>query len=487
MNAALWLIALAAAVALLLGLAARSGKTMGAEQWAVGGRGFGWIFVFLLLAGEIYTTFTFLGASGFSYGLGAPAYYIIAYGSLAYVLAYFLLPPIWRYARAHGLHSQPDFFTHRYDSRTLGALVSIVDLIALVPYLVLQLTGLGIIVTAAGYGAVPKDVAIWIGAAIVTVYVMVSGIHGAAWTSVLKDILILAVVLFLGLYLPFHLYGGIGPMFEKIDAAKPGFLIFAASGQSVAWFVSTVLLTALGFFMWPHSFAACYTAKDERVFRRNAIILPIYQLVLLFVFFVGFAAVLQVPGLTGGETNLVLFKLVTQQFSPAVVGIIGAAGVFTALVPGSLIAMTAAMLLAKNLIGLVRPDATGDDHVGLAKCLVPLIMLVAVYFTLTGNATIVSMLLLGYSYVTQLLPAVIAGLMPRKPVTAAGAFAGILAGVVVTTVLTFTHTTMGSLFPGLPEAIRDLNVGIIALAANVVVMVAVSAVTRPRMQAARAM
>ena len=487
MNAALLLIALAAAVALLLGLAARSGKKMGAEQWAVGGRGFGWIFVFLLLAGEIYTTFTFLGASGFAYGLGAPAYYIIAYGSLAYVLAYFLLPPVWRYARAHGLHSQPDFFTHRYDSRTLGALVSIVDLIALVPYLVLQLTGLGIIVTAAGYGAVPKDVAIWIGAAIVTVYVMVSGIHGAAWTSVLKDILILAVVLFLGIYLPFHLYGGIGPMFEKIEAAKPGFLIFPASGQSVAWFVSTVLLTALGFFMWPHSFAACYTAKDERVFRRNAIILPIYQLVLLFVFFVGFAAVLQVPGLTGGETNLVLFKLVTQQFSPVVVGIIGAAGVFTALVPGSMISMTAAMLLAKNLIGLARPEATGDDHVGLAKCLVPVVMLVAVYFTLTGNATIVSMLLLGYSYVTQLLPAVVAGLMARNPATAAGAFAGILAGVVVTTVLTFTHTTMGSLFPALPETIRDLNVGIIALAANVVVMVVVSAVTRPRMQTARAM
>src|SRR5208337_2068584 len=53
--------------------------------------------------------------------------------------------------------------------------------------------------------------------------------------------------LFLGIYLPLHLYGGIGPMFEKIAAAKPGFLIFPASGQSVAWFISTVLLTAIGF------------------------------------------------------------------------------------------------------------------------------------------------------------------------------------------------------------------------------------------------
>ena len=66
MTAALALIALAALAALLLGVAARAGRDMNLEQWAVGGRGFGWIFVFLLLAGEIYTTFTFLGASGFS-------------------------------------------------------------------------------------------------------------------------------------------------------------------------------------------------------------------------------------------------------------------------------------------------------------------------------------------------------------------------------------------------------------------------------------
>ena len=486
MIAALILIALAAFAALALGVLARAGRDMGLEQWAVGGRGFGWVFVFLLLAGEIYTTFTFLGASGLSYGLGAPAYYIIAYGSLAYVIAYFLLPPIWAYAKQHGLHSQPDFFVRKFGSPALGALVSLVGLVALIPYLVLQLTGLGIIVVAAGYGAVSKDAAIWIGAIIVTVYVMVSGIRGSAWTAVVKDVLILVVVVFLGLYLPFHLYGGIGPMFERIAAAKPGFLVFRPSGQSVAWFVSTVLLTALGFFMWPHSFAACYTARDARVFRRNAIVLPIYQLILLFVFFVGFAAVLQVPGLKGGATNLALFKLVTKEFPPVVVGIVGAAGIFTALVPGSLIVMTAGMLLSKNLVGLGRPGASDEQTVTLAKWLVPVVMLVAVYFTITGNATIVTMLLVGYSYVTQLFPAVIASLMPRNPVSAAGAFAGILTGVVVATILTFTHATVGTLMPGLPEAIRDLNVGIIALAANIVVLLVVSALTRTRVAPADA-
>ena len=54
-------------------------------------------------------------------------------------------------------------------------------------------------------------------------------------------------------------------------------------------------------------------------------------------------------------------------FSPAVVGMIGAAGILTALVPGSLISMTAAMLLAKNLIGLARPQATDDQTVALRQ------------------------------------------------------------------------------------------------------------------------
>ena len=148
--------------------------------------------------------------------------------------------------------------------------------------------------------------------------------------------------------------------------------------------------------------------------------------------------------------------------------------------PGSLIAMTAAMLLSKNLIGRLRPEATDAQTVALARWLVPVVMLVAVYFTLTGNATIVTMLLVGYSFVTQLFPAVIASLMPRNPTTPAGAFAGILVGAVVAAVLSFTHATIGSLFPALPQAIRDLNVGIIALAANIVALVAVSAVSRPR-------
>jgi SSS family solute:Na+ symporter len=481
MNSALLIIAAVTLVALWLGVRARRGHDMNLEQWSVGGRSFGTAFVFLLMAGEIYTTFTFLGGSGFAYGKGAPAYYILSYATLAYILSYWLLPPIWRYAKSHRLVSQPHFLASKYASPSLGVLVAIVDVVALVPYLVLQFKGLGIIVATASYGAISPTAAIWIGAVVVTAYVTVSGVRGSAWNSVVKDTMILAIVIFLGLYLPIHFYGGFAPMFHAIDTAKPGFLTFPAKGSSVAWFQSTVLLTALGFFMWPHTFGSIFTARDERIFRRNAAVLPLYQLILLFVFFVGFAASLKVPGLKGSNIDLSLFHLSLQAFDPWFIGVIGAAGVLTALVPGSMILNAAATLLANDVYrGGIDRHAADATVAKLARVLVPIIALVAVFFTLRGGETIVALLLMGYSFVTQLFPAVVTSLAARNWVTKQGAFAGIVAGVAVVAYTTLAHASIGQWFPSLPDKLKDLNIGLVALALNVVVLIIVSAVTQPR-------
>jgi SSS family solute:Na+ symporter len=481
MSSALVIIIAVTVLALYLGVRARRGHDMNLEQWTVGGRSFGTAFVFLLMAGEIYTTFTFLGGSGFAYGKGAPVYYILAYGTLAYILSYWMLPPIWRYAKKHRLVSQPHYFARKYDSPALGVLVAVVGVVALIPYLVLQLKGLGIIVATASYGVISPTIAVWIGALVVTAYVILSGVRGSAWNSVVKDVLILSVVLVLGIYLPYHLYGGIGPMFHAIDAAKPGFLTFPAKGSSVSWFQSTVLLTALGFFMWPHTFGSVYTARDERIFRRNAIILPVYQLILLFVFFVGFAATLKVPGLKGGDIDLSLFRLSIQTFDPWIVGVIGAAGVLTALVPGSMILTSASTLLANDVYRGAMNRKASDAFVGrLARWLVPAVALVAIWFTLQGGNTIVALLLMGYSFVTQLFPALIASLMQRSRATKQGAMGGIIAGVAVVVVTTTMHLSIGQMFPFLPDAAKDVNIGFLALALNVIVFVVISAITQPR-------
>ncbi len=478
MNPALLVLALFLLLSLALGVWARRGHDMSLEQWTVGGRGFGSLFVFLLMAGEIYTTFTFLGGSGWAYGRGAPAFYILCYGALAYSMSYFLLPAIWRYGIEHRLHSQADFFAHKFGSPALGVLVSLVGVAAMVPYLVLQLKGLGIIVSETSYGRISVAHAVWISVVVLVAYVIVSGVRGSAWTAVVKDVMILAVAVALGIYLPVHHYGGLGAMFRAIEQAHPGFLSLPARGMSASWFVSTVLLSSLGFYMWPHGFASTYTARSEDAFRRNAVVLPLYQLVLLFVFFAGFAAILKVPGLKGPDADLSLLRLCRITFGPWTVGLIGAAGLLTALVPGSMLLMAASTILAKNVYGALVPGTSEARIAILARWLVPVVALVSVFITLRGGSTLVPYLLLGYTFVTQLFPALLLSLPARRVVTRAGAFAGILTGVAIVVGVQASGLTLAKLFPTWPSVLTDLNIGIVAMVANVLILLVVSAATR---------
>ena len=487
MNVATLLIALTMLAALVIAvLGGRGGKSnhegAGLESWSVGGRSFGAILVFLLMAGEIYTIFTFLGASGYAYGKGAASYYILCYFPLAYVLSYWLLPAVWRYARERRLVSQASFFAAKYDSRPLGLLVTVVGIVALVPYLVLQLKGLGIIITTSSYGAVSPEVGMVLGALVISAFVVASGVHGPASIALIKDVLILSVVAFLGIYLPLKIAGGIGPMFKAVQAAHPGVLAFKPRGPSVAWFDSTVALTACGFFMWPHSFASIYTARDERTLRRNAVLAPLYGLLLLFALFVGFAALLRVPGLTGKDIDLALFKVALAELPPVAIGIIGAAGVLTALVPGSMMLMAASTTLAKDVYPLVRGKAEDREIAVAAKVFVPCVAAVALYFALSGGDTIVALLLMGYALVTQLFPALIASLAAKRVFTAWGAFVGICVGVAIVMGTTITKATLASLLPGLPGWIQDLNIGVVALGLNIATALAVSLV-EPRIPA----
>lgn len=478
MNAALLVIAIFFVVAIALGLAARRGRQMNLEQWSLGGRGFGTIVVFVLMAGEIYTTFTFLGGSGWAYGQGAPAFYILAYMLIAYCMSYFLLPVIWRYAKEQRLVSQADYFVRKYESPAIGVLVAVVSVVACIPYLVLQLKGLGIIVSEASYGSIAPDAAVWAGGLALVVFVVASGVRGSAWTAVLKDVMILVAAVFTGVYLPVHYYGGYGAMFTAIEQAKPGFLVLPQKGMSTSWFISTVLLTGLGFYMWPHTFGSVYTARDERVLRKNAVIMPVYALVLVFVFFAGFAAVLQVPGLHGSDADLSLLRISKSTFTPVAVGMLGAAGVLTALVPGSMLLVMSTTIIAQNIY---RPLVRGtDEHrvAIVARSAVPLVTLLAIWLTLRGGSAIVPLLLMGYSLVTQLMPAVLLSLWHRPRASAAGAFAGILAGELVVAYVTISGASLSQLIPAAPQVIKDLNIGVVALVVNVVVLGAVSLLTR---------
>src|SRR6266581_2888708 len=429
------IVALGAAIGFLAGVR----RKMNLEQWTVGGRGFGALLMYLLMAGEVYTTFSFLGASGWAYSRGGPTLYIMAYLTLAYVVSFFFLPQIWEMGREYGLQTQSDFFSVRYGNKYLAAFVCVVGVAFLIPYLQLQLTGLGIIVSIASFDGIGRTPAMVISVVLLVAFVFAGGVRAVAWVSVLKDVMMVFAALSIGIGIPYVYYGGIGPMFAALAHARPAHLTMpgATANLGHTWYISTVLLTSLGFYMWPHAFAAAFTARSGDTLRRNAVVMPLYTITLAFVFFAGFTAVLVVPGLPNGDLSLL--TIVRKSFPAWFLGVIGGAGALTAMVPASIFILTAATLCAKNFYRPIFAPAMTDDQVAkLARAMVMVLGLISLYFAIYNATTLVSLLLLGYAGVTQFFPGVVLGLYWKR-VTMPGVFAGMIAGVASVAFLVLTN------------------------------------------------
>jgi SSS family solute:Na+ symporter len=405
----------------------------------VGGRGFGAVLMYLLMAGEVYTTFAFLGASGWAYSRGGPTLYVMAYLTLAYVISFFMLPQIWEVGRKFRMQTQSDFFSIRYGNRYLAGFVCIVGIASFIPYLQLQLTGLGIIVSIASFDGIGRTPAMVIAVVLLAAFVFASGVRAVAWVSVLKDALMVLAAAAIGIGIPKIYFGGIGPMFAALAHAHPAHLTMpgATANLGHTWYVSTVLLTSVGFYMWPHAFGSTFTAKSSDTLRRNAVVMPLYTLTLAFILFAGFTAVLVVPGLANGD--LALLTVVRQSFPPWFLGVVGGAGALTAMVPASIFILTAATLFAKNLYRpLFFPAMTDDQVAKLARVMVVVLGIVSLCLAIYTSTTLVSLLLIGYAGVSQFFPGVLLGLYWKR-VTTAAVFAGMISGVAASIFLMLSH------------------------------------------------
>jgi SSS family solute:Na+ symporter len=456
------------AVGSFVGFYARSHHKMDLEQWTVGGRGFGVVLVWLLLAGEQYTTYTFLGASGWAYSKGGPVLYIIGVQPLIFVVSFYILPQIWEAGRKHRLQTQPDFFQVRYGSTYLAAFVALVGVISLIPYLQLQLTGLGAIVEVASFGSIHRTVAMIIAFALVAAFVFVSGVRGVAWVSILKDLLLLCAAVFIGIAVPRIYFGGIGRMFAAVAQANPNHLVMPGNTADLGhrWYVSTLLLVSLAFYMWPQFFAACFTARNGNILRRNAVVMPLYSLTQPLVIFVGLTALLVLPRLN--DSNLAMLTIVRRTFPAWFLGLIGGAGALTAMVPAAIQLLTGATIYAKNLFRpIFAPGMTEQRVAKLAKFMVLVLTLGALSLAIRSSLSFVSLLLLGYDGVAQLFPGVVLGLYSKR-VTTAGVFAGLATGISIAAFLMLTGR----------DPYRGLNAGFIALCLNFAVTGVVSFFTR---------
>jgi len=444
------------------------------DGYVAGDRAMNVVVLYFVLGASVFSSFAFLGAPGWAYSRGAAAFYIIAYGVVGMVPLYFFGPRARRLGERFGFVTQAEMLAHRFDSRAISIVLAVLSVAAFIPYMTLQMKGAGYLLATISDGRVPE----WLGAlvtyGVVLIYVFTSGVMGIGWTNTFQGVFMLSIAWFLGLYLPSTLYGGVGAMFNAIAASDLEAMLRApglgADGEPWSWaeYSSAVLVSAFGFSMWPHLFMKSYAARSERTLKLTVVLYPTFQLFLVPILLIGFAGVLAYPDVSPADT-IVPYLLTQIDLSPVVVGLVCAGTLAASMSSGDAILHAAASIgLRDGLRPLLRASMSDRQERLWIRTLVVLISIIAYYFAVVSEVSIVALLLGAYGGVAQIFPLMFAAFYwPRA--TGAGAVAGLVVGIAVNT-----------LFLVAPELKPfPLHEGIYGLLANTIALVAVSLSTPP--------
>jgi SSS family solute:Na+ symporter len=199
--------------------------------------------------------------------------------------SYVVGPLLWNYAHRHGLHNITDIVSHRFGAPWLGALLTVAATVFLLPYIQLQITGTGTVVASVSYGAIGLGVAYLVAFVVSEVFILAGGLRGSAWVSVLKDVTVVVTLAVVFVYVPLRFFGGYGGLFARVASERTDWLTMPGPNSAtygLAWFISTALLNGAVYSVLPTTVAGFLGARSAQTLRRNAVILPVYQ-VLLFV------------------------------------------------------------------------------------------------------------------------------------------------------------------------------------------------------------
>src|ERR1700744_3242948 len=190
----------------------RADDMMHLDEWGLGGRGFGTFITWFLLGGDLYTAYTFIAVPALVFGSGSIGFYAVAYTIMVFPIVFVFLPRLWSVSRVHGYITPADFIRGRYGSRGLALAAAFTGILALMPYIALQLVGIQSVLTVMGVGAAStnsfvKDLPLFIAFLVLAVFTYVSGLRAPALIAFVKDTLIYLFVLVAVFYIPTRLGG----------------------------------------------------------------------------------------------------------------------------------------------------------------------------------------------------------------------------------------------------------------------------------------
>jgi solute:Na+ symporter, SSS family len=445
------------------------------EEWGLGGRQFGTWITWFLIGGDIYTAYTMIAVPALVYATGAYGFFAIPYTILVYPFVFAVMPILWQAAKKNNHVTAADIVYGHYGYRPLELAVALTGVIATMPYIALQLIGIETVFHALGIkGELPLVAAFLI----LALNTYSSGLRAPALIAIVKDTLIYIVVIVAVLLVPYKL-GGYGAVFEAAGAAfkakgAGGLLLGPAQ---FAPYVSLALGSALALFMYPHALTGILASASANTIRKNAMLLPAYSMVLALVALMGLMG--HAAGLKLSNNNDVVPLLFKILFPGWFTGFAFAAIAIGALVPAAIMSIGAANLFTRNFWkAYINPGVTGAGEAKVAKMTSLALVAGALLFILfLPTQFALDLQLLGGLWILQIFPAVIFGLFTgwfRAHGLLAGWAVGFLGGSWLAWLNGFKP--LHTLHFGASSI--TLYSGLLALAANILVAILVSAVLR---------
>jgi solute:Na+ symporter, SSS family len=469
------------------------------HEWGLGGRRFGTIITWFLIGGDFYTAYTVIAVPALVYSVGAYGFFALPYTIIVYPLVFAAMPRLWRICRENNHVTAADFVQGRYASKSLALVVAMTGIIATMPYIALQLIGMQVVIAALGFGggsvpaasplvlasqlpwfdAIMKDLPLIIAFLILAFYTYTSGLRAPAMIAFVKDVMIYIVVIAAVAVIPLHL-GGYGAVFHAAQQAlnaKGGAAGLTLKPAQMLPFTTLAFGSALAAFMYPHTMTGVLSSSSADTVRKNAILLPIYTILLGLIGLLGYMAI--AAGIKLDKPTGVVPALFIKIFPPWFIGFSFAAIAIGALVPAAIMSIGAANLFTRNIWkAFIDPEIDAVRESTVAKVFSLVVKLGAlVFIVLLPTQYAIDLQLLGGVWILQIFPSVVFGLF-RTSLQARGLLAGWLVGMIVGTWMT-EAMQLKPIFPlQLGGQTYTIYIGLIALSANVVVSFALSVVMK---------
>ena len=419
--------------------------------------------VYALSLAVYATSWTFYGSVGRATSTGLGFLPIYLGPTVAVVAWWVVLHRVIRICRRDRITSLSDFVAARYGSSAgLGALVAVVAVVGILPYLALQLkavsTTLDVLVgtdpadTTALARTPPllQDSALGV-ALLLAVFAVLFGVRrldaaerheGMVAAVAVESLVKLGALLAVGAWVAFGLFDSPAEIVRRA-AADPdlaGLLTVGSAGGYGDW-LWLVVLSALAVLLLPRQWQVAVVENvDERHLRTAAWAFPLYLLlVTLPVLPLALAGLLVLDPGVDPDVYVLALPLAEQQRALALLVFLGGLSAATGMVVVETVALSTMVsnslvipLLLRYGGRLARRDSLGGVVLTVRRVTVVVVLLLGVAFLrLAGEGrSLVSIGLVSFAAVAQVAPALLGGLFWRGA-TRRGAVAGTAAGFTV--------------------------------------------------------